>query len=121
MESPLSDSPFPVEARRLMDERQLTLRGLAAKAGVDKGFLSRSLRSQEKASMDLIRRVSAALDLPQDYFPEARQAWLHDLIDASPVAADQLYNAINTTQSLTPEDVSRLREAAKRRPRKRRG
>jgi len=98
-----------------MAERQITLRGLAAKAGVDKGYLSRALRSHEKASLDLIHRVTVALDLPLDYFPEARRAWLQDFIDDSPTAADMLYDAINRSRSLTREDLRQLREARNRR------
>jgi transcriptional regulator with XRE-family HTH domain len=114
MPSPMTAEPFAVEARRLMDERRITLRGLAAEAGVDKGYLSRALRGHEKASPDLIRRVTAALDLPKDYFPEARQAWMRDLIDDSPAAAATLYDAINRSQPLTEEELRRLREARKR-------
>lgn len=116
----MTEESFPAETRRLMAERQITLRGLAAKSGVDKGYLSRALRGHENASLDLIQRVTLALDLPLDYFPEARRAWLRDLIEAHPGAADMLYDAINRSRPLTQEDLRQLRKASNRRKKSRR-
>ena len=86
-----TDEPFPEETRRLLAEKKLTLRGLAATAGVDKGYLSRALRRREKASLDLIERVTAALELPPDYFHEVRQARVIEYLRSFDDAVNQLY------------------------------
>lgn len=75
----LTDQPFLEELPRLLRERGLSIRGLSAQVGIQHSHLSRLLRQKDfkrTPSPDLIEAVSAALDLPEGYFPEAREAYV---------------------------------------------
>lgn len=86
-----TDLPFVVEARRLMQQENLTLRDLAAQADVDDGYLAHVLNGKKRASEDLVLRVSLALDLPADYFIEYRRAAVDEYLKHEPRIVNRLY------------------------------
>ena len=89
-----------MEVPRLLAERNLTIRGLARQAGVTDSHLSRVLRgvAYKTPSSELARRVAVALDLPQDYFPEYREAFVIERIKADAQLRDQLYRKLGKSQ-----------------------
>ena len=84
------------ELPRLLEERGLTLRGLARLAGVDHAHLSRVLRHQpgKRPSADLARRIAQALELPEDFFPEAREGLVVEHVRRNPKLRDELYDRL---------------------------
>ena len=64
---------------------------VAEAAGIDKSFLSRELRGLEPASLEMIRRVSRALELPDDYFVEVQRAEIVRHLESSVEATRELY------------------------------
>jgi transcriptional regulator with XRE-family HTH domain len=91
-----TDQPFTSEVPRLLAERNLSIRALARQAGVTDAHLSRVLRGvrYKTPSGDLARRVAVALDLPDDYFPEYREAFVIDKVRADPRLRDHLYRKL---------------------------
>jgi transcriptional regulator with XRE-family HTH domain len=89
--------PFADELPRLLDQRQLSIRGLARMVGVSDAHLSRVLRraSYKTISGDLARRIALALDLDEGYFIEARQRYIIDRIEREPRLRDRLYDELH--------------------------
>lgn len=81
----------------LMDERDLSLRGLARRARVDASHLSRIISGDYTSppSAELLARISDALELDAGYFIEARVAALHDRILKDPELRDRLYEELS--------------------------
>ena len=81
--------------RGLLAERGLSTNRLASEVGVSQSHLSRVLRGADAKSVngELAERVAVALGLPADWFPEAREARLIELIRADGKLRDQLYDA----------------------------
>ena len=73
-----------------------SVRQLARAAGVSDAHLSRVLRgvNYKRASGDLARRVALALGLPEDYFPEYREAFVIDRIRTTSSLREQLYKRL---------------------------
>ena len=71
-----TNTPFVDEVPKLLAERGMSVRALALAAGVSQPHLSRVLRRADykTPSLELCRAVARALDLPEDYFPEFREA-----------------------------------------------
>jgi len=94
MKQQTTDIPFTVEARRLMQEENLTLRDLAEQAEVDDGYLAHVLNGNKRASEDLVLRVALALDLPADYFIEYRRAAVDEYLKHKPHIVNRLYKHV---------------------------
>jgi transcriptional regulator with XRE-family HTH domain len=77
----------------LLAQRGVSQRKLAQMIDLNPSHLSRVLRGADRTrpSIDLIRRVTDALDLPAGYFPELREAAVLDRIKTDPELRDQLY------------------------------
>jgi transcriptional regulator with XRE-family HTH domain len=77
----------------LLAERKLSIRRLAKWAGVTDAHLSRVLRgvAYKTPSRELARRVARALGLPDDYFPEYRQAFVIERIKRDAQLRENLY------------------------------
>ena len=93
MRRPRTDTPFSEEVPHLLRERGMSLRALAIKVEVSDSHLSRVLRGKDykSAGPELARRVAAALGLPDDYFPEFREAYVIGRIRNDPRLRDRLY------------------------------
>jgi transcriptional regulator with XRE-family HTH domain len=74
----------------------MSLRAVARAAGVGDDHLSRVLRGarSKKASPELARRVAAALDLPDDYFVEARLDFVYQRLSSDPRLLDRIYDRL---------------------------
>ena len=99
--APRTDARFSDEVPRLLKERQMSLRSLARASGVTSAHLSRVLRgvNYKSASGDLARRVANALDLPDDYFPEFREAFVIERLKEDPSLRDHLYARLSRRRS----------------------
>ena len=91
-----TDRPFVVELPRLLEEQGLSLRALARQAGVTDAHLSRVVRqvNYKTPSGELTRRVAVALGLPEDYFPEFREAFVIDRVRSDSRLREQLYKRL---------------------------
>lgn len=96
MSSQRSERPFVMELPALIKERGLSIRAVARSAEVDPGHLSRVLREArgKTVSPELAGRVAVALGLPEDYFPEWREAVIVDRIREDPKLRDQIYDRV---------------------------
>lgn len=92
-----SQRPFSEEVPRLLEKREMSLRQLAREVGVAHSHLSRLLRGvgyRTKPSMELARRVALAFGLPEDYFPEYREASITEAVRSRPGLRDELYDRL---------------------------
>jgi transcriptional regulator with XRE-family HTH domain len=89
--------PFAEELPELLAQRGLSQRKLAQLIDLNPSHLSRALRGADRArpSVDLIRRVARALDLPAGYFPEQREAALIEAFKRDPSLRDKLYRQLH--------------------------
>ena len=94
-ETPRSNRPFVEELPELLATRGLSLRAFARDIGVNSSHLSRVLRGVDyrSAGPNLARSAANALGLPDDYFPEAREAPVVARIKSDPKLRDELYDA----------------------------
>lgn len=92
----MTERSFVVEVPDLLRERGWSIRELGRRAGVTDAHLSRVLRraSYKTPSADLARRVAAALGLPDDYFPEFREAFVIDAVREDPGLREELYRKL---------------------------
>jgi transcriptional regulator with XRE-family HTH domain len=88
-----TDRPFTEEVPRLLGERGMSIRALAAAVGVSDSHLSRVLRRADykTPSTDLAKRVAEALGMPGDYFPEYREAFVIERIRSDARLRNDLY------------------------------
>lgn len=80
----------------LLKERGLSLRALALRVDVDPTFLSRAVRGVggKRVSVDLIERVTFALDLPADFFVEVRVDRIRCAVESDEVLRDRVYREV---------------------------
>lgn len=82
-----TDESFREALARLMSERGLSQNALADAVGVQQSHLSRLLRQADhrvRPSLDLMRRISRALDLDEDYFAEYREELILERVRTDP-------------------------------------
>jgi len=103
--------PFVEELPGLLEERGMSLRGLARSVGVGDDHLSRVLRGarSKRPTADLARRVAIALDLPDDHFVEARLEFVMQQLSQRPDWLDETYDQLHRRQARA------ARSSAKRR------
>jgi transcriptional regulator with XRE-family HTH domain len=91
-----TDTPFTEELPRLLEEREMSVRALAATIGISDSHLSRVLRRSDykTPSSDLTRRVALSLGLPPDYFPEFREAYVVEQVKSDPKLRNELYSRL---------------------------
>lgn len=91
-----TDRRFADELPALLAERGLSQRKLAQLIDLNPSHLSRVLRGADETrpSIDLIRRVAEALDLPTGYFAELREAAVVERIKVDPKLRDELYKEL---------------------------
>jgi transcriptional regulator with XRE-family HTH domain len=84
----------------LLSQREdgLTLSGVASRAGVHRAHLWRIVhgedRNRKPASPELCRRIAQVLDLPEDYFPEAREDAVMNAMRENPDLRDRIYDSL---------------------------
>jgi transcriptional regulator with XRE-family HTH domain len=81
---------------RLLEEGKLSLRQAARAAGVDVAHLSRVVSGSggKAAGADLAVRLARALDLPEHYFPEAREQAVINAVRADPELRERIYRRL---------------------------
>lgn len=91
-----TQEPFISEVPRLLKERRLSMRALARRADVSDAHLSRVLRQvhYKTPSSELARRVALAFDLPEDYFPEFREAFVVQRVKQDEQLRERLYKRL---------------------------
>ena len=75
----------------------MSITALAERAGSSQSYLSRLLRQKEykkTPSLRLARSVARALDLPDDYFREYREAYVVEQVHKRPRLRDELYDML---------------------------
>ncbi len=88
----ITNRPFVDELPRLLKERGTSLRALAREmGGIDHAYLSRMIRGQLPVNVQHARRIARHLGLPEDYFPEVREAAVVDAIRRKPRLRDEFY------------------------------
>jgi antitoxin HigA-1 len=85
-----------VELPALLEERGVSLRKLAQSIGVNHSYLSRVLgaKGARPATAELAAAVARALELPDDYFPEYREAFVISRVREDPALRDRLYDRL---------------------------
>jgi plasmid maintenance system antidote protein VapI len=80
----------------LLAERELSLRTLATRLGLDHGFLSRAVRGTDGKvlTLELVSRIAAELHLAPDYFVEVREALVIERVKADSELRDRLYRTL---------------------------
>ena len=88
--------PFTEELPDLLRERDLSIRTLAQMVNVGDDHLSRVMRTArgKKPTGELTRRVAVALDLPEDYFLEARLTFVAEHLGSHPQLLDKVYDQL---------------------------
>ena len=104
--------PFSEELPDLLQDRGISVRTLARTVGVGDDHLSRILRGArgKRATSELTRRVAIALNLPEDYFPEARLAFIMERLGDHAALRDKVYDQLRKEKS--PADGSRRKRPA---------
>lgn len=95
---PRTTRPFADELPEILAERGLTLRALAEAIEFSPSHLSRALRGIDYKSPGprLVRAVAMALELPEDYFPEAREGEVIAQVKANPALRDRIYDELTS-------------------------
>src|SRR4051794_4752653 len=88
--------PFKEELPDLLRERDLSMRALARLIDVGPDHLSRVMRGDraKRATGELTRRAATALDLPEDYFLEARLEFIVERLAEQPALVDRVYDQL---------------------------
>jgi transcriptional regulator with XRE-family HTH domain len=96
-----TDRSFAEELPSLLAERGLSQRKLAQLVDLNPSHLSRVLRGADRTrpSIDLIRRIAHALDLPAGYFPELREAAVIEKLKTDPGLRDELYSQLGASNA----------------------
>lgn len=96
-----SSRPFADELPRLLAERGVSLRQFADAVEISVSHLSKITRrrNNKRVTPELAQRAAEALDLPSDYFPETREAYLLGRIRKQPRLRDRLYDELRRRRS----------------------
>lgn len=92
-----TSDPFTEAIATLMRARpETSLRALAREAEVSPGYLSRVVRGKDgkQPSPELLRRLSSAFSLPEDYFHESRVVRIVTWIEADGRLAEEIYHRV---------------------------
>ena len=90
--NPRATDPLAQALPQLLARRGWSMRQLAGELGMNVSHLSRALDGSKRLSLERIREISALLEVPADYFAEAREAAIVEAIGADPALRDALYD-----------------------------
>ena len=110
----VSDASVGAELPGLLAERGLTYRTLAGLVGVTHTHLVRIVHERgRRATGELAARIAVVLALPEDYFPETREAVVLEAVRSDPAYRDHLYESM-----AAPKGTRRGRRPARSRRRR---
>jgi transcriptional regulator with XRE-family HTH domain len=90
-----SEESFGVTIERLMGEKGLTYRGLAAKTDLSAGYLNHLVHGNRPVpSKDVVERLARALDVEPEHFREYRLRVIADRLEQMPDLVDRLYRRL---------------------------
>ena len=91
-----SSDPFGPSVERLMEERGVTYRALAAETGLSAGYLNHLVHGNRPVpSNDVVETLAEALDVDPEYFREYRLRVITEKLEAMPDLVDRLYKRLN--------------------------
>ena len=90
-----SEDGFGATIERLMAERGLTYRGLAAKTGLSAGYLNHLVHGNRPVpSKEVVARLAGALGVEPEHFREYRLRVIADRLEEMPDLVDRLYRRL---------------------------
>ena len=90
-----SEDGFGETLERLMDERGVTYRGLAATTKLSAGYLNHLVHGNRPVpSNEIVRKLAAALDVEPEHFREYRLRVITERLEAMPELIDRLYKRL---------------------------
>jgi transcriptional regulator with XRE-family HTH domain len=90
-----SEEPFGATIERLMDERGVTYRGLAAQTDLSAGYLNHLVHGNRPVpSNDVIERLASALGVEAEHFREYRLRVITERLEQVPAQIDRLYKQL---------------------------
>ena len=90
-----SEESFGATIERLMGEKGLTYRGLAAKTGLSAGYLNHLVHGNRPVpSKEVVARLASALGVEPEYFREYRLRVIADRLEEMPELVDRLYKRL---------------------------
>lgn len=94
-----SDESVAEALPKLLAERGMSVRALAAAIEVDQSYLSRILgardpKQERRASAEVAALIAEKLGLPKDYFPEYREAKAIEAVRADSRLRDRIYDGL---------------------------
>jgi transcriptional regulator with XRE-family HTH domain len=92
---PFSKDAFGPTVERLMDERGVTYRQLAALTGLSAGYLNHLVHGNRPVpSNDVVKTLAAALEVEPEHFREFRIRVITAKLEAMPQLIDRLYKQL---------------------------
>ena len=90
-----SEDQFGATIERLMAERGLTYRGLAAKTDLSAGYLNHLVHGNRPVpSKEVVVRLAGALGVEPEHFREYRLRVIADRLEQMPDLVDRLYKKL---------------------------
>jgi transcriptional regulator with XRE-family HTH domain len=90
-----SEESFGVTIERLMGEKGLTYRGLAAKTNLSAGYLNHLVHGNRPVpSKEVVARLATALGVEPEHFREYRLRVIADRLEEMPDLVDRLYRRL---------------------------
>ena len=90
-----SELPFGETLTRLMDDRGVTYRALAAQTGLSAGYLNHIVHGNRPVpGNELVERLAKALDVEPAHFREYRIRFITERLDEMPDLVDRLYRRL---------------------------
>ena len=90
-----SAEPFGPAVERLMEDRGVTYRGLAAKSGLSAGYLNHLVHGNRPVpSNEVVDRLAATLGVESEHFREYRLRVITARLEEMPELIDRLYKRL---------------------------
>lgn len=90
-----SEDHFGTTIERLMAEKGLTYRGLAAKTDLSAGYLNHLVHGNRPVpSKEVVARLASALGVEPEHFREYRLRVISDRLEQMPDLVDRLYKKL---------------------------
>ena len=91
-----SEDGFGETVQRLMDERGVTYRQLAASTGLSAGYLNHLVHGNRPVpSNEVVATLAKALEVEPEHFRECRLRTITERLEAMPALIDRLYKQLN--------------------------